>query len=130
MSKPAETGVFDPQIVWPAIGHAFAKLHPMIQIRNPVMFVVEMGAVLTTLIFLRDLVTGSGHLAFSFQVILWLWFTVLFANFAEAVAEDEARPRPMRCARRVPRQTPSSSRRTAIRATRSSLRPASRSVTS
>ncbi|PWJ86516.1 K+-transporting ATPase ATPase B chain [Pseudaminobacter salicylatoxidans] len=91
MSKPAETGVFDPQIVWPAIGHAFAKLHPMVQIRNPVMFVVEMGAVLTTLIFLRDLVTGSGHLAFSFQVILWLWFTVLFANFAEAVAEGRGK---------------------------------------
>ena len=51
------------------------------------MFVVEIVATLTTILFLRDLVTGAGSLGFAFQINLWLWFTVLFANFAEAVAE-------------------------------------------
>ena len=60
-------------------------------IKNPVMFVVEIVAALTTVIFLRDLVTGGASLAFTFQIILWLWFTVLFANFAEAVAEGRGK---------------------------------------
>ena len=56
------------------------------------MFVVEIVAALTTVLFLRDLVTGGGeHLGFTFQIILWLWFTVLFANFAEAVAEGRGK---------------------------------------
>ena len=61
-------------------------------IKNPVMFVVEIVAALTTLIFLRDLLTGGGEpLGFTFQIILWLWVTVLFANFAEAVAEGRGK---------------------------------------
>ena len=61
-------------------------------IKNPVMFVVEIVAALTTVIFLRDLLTGGGeHLGFTFQIILWLWVTVLFANFAEAVAEGRGK---------------------------------------
>ena len=60
-------------------------------IKNPVMFVVEIVAALTTVIFLRDLVTGGANLGFTFQIILWLWFTVLFANFAEAVAEGRGK---------------------------------------
>ena len=52
---------------------------------------VEVVAALTTIIFLRDLVTGGASLAFTFQIILWLWFTVLFANFAEAVAEGRGK---------------------------------------
>ena len=60
-------------------------------VRNPVMFVVEVVATLTTILFLRDLVTGAGGLGFSFQINLWLWFTVLFANFAEAVAEGRGK---------------------------------------
>ena len=61
-------------------------------IKNPVMFVVEIVAVLTTVIFIRQLVTGGGeHLGFTFQIILWLWVTVLFANFAEAVAEGRGK---------------------------------------
>ena len=61
-------------------------------IKNPVMFVVEIVAALTTIIFLRDLVAGGGeHLGFTFQIILWLWVTVLFANFAEAVAEGRGK---------------------------------------
>src|SRR5262245_66283330 len=80
-----------PKIVTPAIGAAFAKLDPRVMIKNPVMFVVEIVAALTTVIFLRDLATGGEHLSFTFQIILWLWFTVLFANFAEAVAEGRGK---------------------------------------
>jgi K+-transporting ATPase ATPase B chain len=91
MTKSTEIKVFDPAIVGPAIGSAFAKLDPRVQARNPVMFVVEIVAILATLIFLRDLVFGGSRLGFSFQVILWLWFTLLFANFAEAVAEGRGK---------------------------------------
>jgi len=85
------SAMLDPKIVMPAIGSAFAKLDPRIMIKSPVMFVVEVVAALTTAIFLRDLVTGGEHLGFAFQIILWLWFTVLFANFAEAVAEGRGK---------------------------------------
>ena len=81
----------DPKIIVPAIGSAFAKLDPRTLMKNPVMFVVEVVAALTTMLFLRDLVTGGANLGFSFQIILWLWFTVLFANFAEAVAEGRGK---------------------------------------
>lgn len=91
MTKSPEVSVFDPAIVWPAVGSSFAKLDPRVQIRNPVMFVVEIVAILTTLIFARDLLFGGSRLGFSFQVILWLWFTLLFANFAEAVAEGRGK---------------------------------------
>jgi K+-transporting ATPase ATPase B chain len=83
--------MLDPKIVMPAIGAAFAKLDPRVMIGNPVMFVVEIVAALTTVIFVRDLATGGEHLGFTFQIILWLWFTVLFANFAEAVAEGRGK---------------------------------------
>jgi K+-transporting ATPase ATPase B chain len=85
------SAMLDPKIVMPAIGAAFAKLDPRLMIKNPVMFVVEVVAALTTVIFLRELVTGGESLAFTFQIILWLWFTVLFANFAEAVAEGRGK---------------------------------------
>ena len=77
----------DPAILVPAIGQAFRKLDPRLMVKNPVMFAVEVVATLTTLLFLRDLVIGAGGYGFAFQINLWLWFTVLFANFAEAVAE-------------------------------------------
>src|ERR1700742_2415873 len=83
--------MLDPKIVAPAIVSSFAKLDPRQMARNPVMFVVEVVAVLTTVIFLRDLLTGGSDLGFAFQIILWLWFTVLFANFAEAVAEGRGK---------------------------------------
>src|SRR6202035_1326086 len=70
---------------------SFVKLDPRVMIRNPVMFVVEIVAALTTVIFLRDLLTGGGGLGFTFQIIVWLWVTVLFANFAEAVAEGRGK---------------------------------------
>jgi K+-transporting ATPase ATPase B chain len=81
----------EPKIVVPAIGAAFTKLDPRVLMKNPVMFVVEVVAALTTVIFLRDLATGGANLGFTFQIILWLWFTVLFANFAEAVAEGRGK---------------------------------------
>ncbi|MCC8973733.1 potassium-transporting ATPase subunit KdpB [Bradyrhizobium brasilense] len=83
--------MFDPKILVPAIRSAFVKLDPRLMAKNPVMFVVEVVAALTTVIFVRDLVTGSANLGFTFQIILWLWFTVLFANFAEAVAEGRGK---------------------------------------
>src|SRR4249920_2167229 len=85
------SALFDTKIIVPAIGSAFVKLDPRTLIKNPVMFVLEIVTVLTTVILVRDLVTGGGNLGFTFQIILWLWFTVLFANFAEAVAEGRGK---------------------------------------
>jgi K+-transporting ATPase ATPase B chain len=89
--KVTASTMLDPKIVIPAISSAFAKLDPRLMIKNPVMFVVESAAALTTIIFLRGLVTGGASPGFTFQIILWLWFTVLFANFAEAVAEGRGK---------------------------------------
>jgi len=89
--RTSGSAMLDPKIVFPAIGSAFVKLDPRSMIRNPVMFVVEVVAALTTVIFLRVLFTGGEDLGFTFQIILWLWFTVLFANFAEAVAEGRGK---------------------------------------
>jgi K+-transporting ATPase ATPase B chain len=83
--------ITDPKILGPAIVGAFKKLNPAVMIRNPVMFVVEIVAMLTTALFIRDLFTGGAGLGFSFQINLWLWFTVLFANLAEAVAEGRGK---------------------------------------
>ena len=90
-NRSSISSITDPKILGPAIGDAFKKLDPRVQIRNPVMFVVEVVATLTTILFIRDLVSGGANLAFSFQINLWLWFTVLFANFAEAVAEGRGK---------------------------------------
>ena len=81
----------DPKILGPAVLDAFRKLDPRVMIRNPVMFTVEVVATLTTILFVRDIVVGKGGLGFAFQINLWLWFTVLFANFAEAVAEGRGK---------------------------------------
>ena len=85
------SAMLDAKIVMPAIGSAFAKLDPRLMIKNPVMFVVEVVAALTTVIFVKNLIVGGTDLGFAFQIILWLWFTVLFANFAEAVAEGRGK---------------------------------------
>jgi potassium-transporting ATPase ATP-binding subunit len=85
------SALFDPKIVVPAIGSAFVKLNPRSLMKNPVMFVLEVVTALTTVILIRDLVTGGENLAFEFQIVLWLWFTVLFANFAEAIAEGRGK---------------------------------------
>jgi K+-transporting ATPase ATPase B chain len=70
-----------------ATKESFVKLNPRMVAKNPVMFVVEVGAALTTIYVIKDAVTGSGNLLFGVQIALWLWFTVVFANFAEAMAE-------------------------------------------
>jgi potassium-transporting ATPase ATP-binding subunit len=85
------TALTDPKIVLPAIGSAFAKLDPRKLMKNPVIFVLEIVTLLTTVILIRDLFEGGGKLGFEFQIVLWLWFTVLFANFAEAVAEGRGK---------------------------------------
>src|SRR6266568_2712091 len=85
------SALFDPKIVVPAIGSAFVKLDPRVLIKNPVMFVLEIVTALTTVILVRDLATGGEHIGFEFQIVLWLWFTVLFANFAEAIAEGRGK---------------------------------------
>jgi K+-transporting ATPase ATPase B chain len=79
--------LFDPEIVSRALRESFVKLNPVTLVKNPVMFVVEAGAALTTLFVARDLAIGAAGTGFGVQIALWLWFTVLFANFAEAMAE-------------------------------------------
>src|SRR5215813_3865251 len=79
--------LFDPEIVGRAVRASFGKLNPITLLKNPVMFVVEVGAALTTLYLIRDIATGAAGIGFTLQISVWLWFTVLFANFAEAMAE-------------------------------------------
>jgi K+-transporting ATPase ATPase B chain len=89
--RPQSRSLFDPEILKRAFADSFAKLDPRIQARNPVMFVVEGGALVTLGFFARDLAVHNGAAAFDFAISLWLWFTVLFANFAEAVAEGRGK---------------------------------------
>ncbi|MEI5678893.1 MULTISPECIES: potassium-transporting ATPase subunit KdpB [unclassified Mesorhizobium] len=91
MSKMKSVSIMDAAIIVPAIGAAFKKLDPRSLARNPVMFVVAVVSALTTVLFLKDIAVGNSNLGFSFQIIVWLWFTVLFANFAEAVAEGRGK---------------------------------------
>src|SRR5450755_5021674 len=79
--------LFDPEIVRRAAAASFVKLNPLTLMKNPVMFVVEVGAAITTILLARDIFTGATGLGFQIQISIWLWFTVLFANFAEAMAE-------------------------------------------
>jgi K+-transporting ATPase ATPase B chain len=83
--------LFDPPIVRRAIGDAFAKLAPRHIVRNPVMFVVFVGSILTTLVLARDIAQGLPGVGFTLQIAVWLWFTVLFANFAEAMAQGRGK---------------------------------------
>jgi len=84
--------LFDPAIIRQAIVESFRKLNPKHQLRNPVMFVVYVGSILTTLLFLQALLgQGEAPAGFILQITLWLWFTVLFANFAEAMAEGRGK---------------------------------------
>src|SRR5882672_2735652 len=86
--------IWNAQIVKRAIVDSFKKLHPRKMMGNPVMFVVEVGSVLTTLQLIRGIIApipGVTHTGFELQITLWLWFTVLFANFAEAMAEGRGK---------------------------------------
>lgn len=90
--KPKARPLFDPPIVRQAIIDSFLKLDPRIQIRNPVMFIVLIGSILTTVLFFHSwLGHGEASPAFVFAISMWLWFTVLFANFAEAMAEGRGK---------------------------------------
>ena len=79
--------IFDPKIIAPALGDAFKKLNPVTMVRNPVMFVTEIGALVTTV----EVFASNESKAFTGQISVWLWFTVLFANFAEAMAEGRGK---------------------------------------
>src|SRR5580765_6249060 len=88
--KVRKRSLFDPEIVLPAIGESFKKLDPRHMVKNPVMFVTEVGAVVTTV----EMFFAGAHgepLGFVLQIAIWLWFTVLFANFAEAMAEGRGK---------------------------------------
>jgi len=90
-SQTNRRSLFDAKIVRRASIDALAKLSPRVMMRNPVMFVVEIGSILTTVLLISNLVTHQGNLSFNLQITLWLWFTVLFANFAEAMAEGRGK---------------------------------------
>jgi K+-transporting ATPase ATPase B chain len=83
--------LFDPPIVRAALLGSLRKLDPRHVARNPVIFVVYIGSLLSTLVLLRNLVAGDGGTGFTLQIVLWLWFTVVFANFAEAMAEGRGK---------------------------------------
>ncbi len=87
-----KTGIFSKDIVLAAIRDSFPKLDPRLQIKNPVMFIVELGSVVTTVIFFLEVFRGhTGDLWFVGTIAFWLWLTVLFANFAEAIAEGRGK---------------------------------------
>jgi K+-transporting ATPase ATPase B chain len=91
-NKSKASPLFDGAIVRRAVVDAIYKLDPRQMVKNPVMFVVEVGAVLTTVTIITDLMAGrSNTFGFNFQITVWLWFTVLFANFAEAMAEGRGK---------------------------------------
>ena len=92
-TKTKKRSLFEPTIVKKALWDSFRKLNPAHQIKNPVMFVVEVGSILTTLLFFHAVLTGKGEASPSFilQISVWLWITVLFANFAESMAEGRGK---------------------------------------
>ncbi len=91
MTAPSKKAIWNAQIVKRAIVDSFIKLQPRKMMGNPVMFVVEVGSLLTTLQLIRSIISGGTNLSFELQITLWLWFTVLFANFAEAMAEGRGK---------------------------------------
>src|SRR2546422_9428350 len=92
MSKDKRTiSIWDGKIIKRALVDSFIKLNPRKMMKNPVMFVVEVGSVMTSILLMRDLAAGAPHAGFGLQITLWLWFTVLFANFAEAMAEGRGK---------------------------------------
>ncbi len=91
MSKAQRIALWNRAIVGRAVLDSLTKLDPRIQFKNPVMFIVEIGSVITTGVFVQELISGTGQPLFTGQVAFWLWFTVLFANFAEAMAEGRGK---------------------------------------
>ncbi|SMC46975.1 K+-transporting ATPase ATPase B chain [Fulvimarina manganoxydans] len=121
MAAKAATSTFQPDLVGRATVDAFKKLNPAALMRSPVIFVTEIVAMVVTILFVRDVVAGNP-LLFTGQIMAWLWFTVLFANFAEAIAEGRGRAQAasLRQAR-----TDTVAKRLADRTDRSSVRPIS-----
>src|SRR6202162_1900530 len=92
MAQIKKHRLFDPQIVRQAIVESFRKLNPKNRVRKPAMFVVYVGSILTTLLFFQAVFgKGEAPAGFILQITLWLWFTVLFANLAEAMAEGRGK---------------------------------------
>jgi K+-transporting ATPase ATPase B chain len=91
MTEKKGKAIWDAKIVKGAIWDSFVKLHPRKMMGNPVMFVVEVGSVVTSVLLVRDVLQHQGAFGFNLQITLWLWFTVLFANFAEAMAEGRGK---------------------------------------
>ncbi len=99
--RKGDISIWDPKIIRAAIPESFKKLDPRVQLKNPVMFVVEVGSVVTTIEFVRLLFTAptpafpratlTAQIIFVLAVAIWLWFTVVFANFAEAMAEGRGK---------------------------------------
>jgi len=91
-SKAAKSkSLWDAKIVRQALWDSVLKLNPRTMMKNPVMFVVEVGSVITTVLLVRDAARHLPGFGFDLQITLWLWFTVLFANFAEAMAEGRGK---------------------------------------
>ena len=90
-SKKSKRSLWDIKIVRRAGWDSLVKLHPVTMMRNPVMFVVEVGSVVTTVLLILERMRGQPGFGFNLQITLWLWFTVLFANFAEAMAEGRGK---------------------------------------
>ncbi len=121
----ASGGIFSGEIVAGAVRASFPKLDPRHQLRNPVMFIVELGSVITTGIFVLDLARGhTASLWFVGVIAFWLWLTVLFANFAEAIAEG--RGKAQASALRATRTTTTAHRRAANGVDRGRARPGAR----
>jgi potassium-transporting ATPase ATP-binding subunit len=91
MTTAQTRSIWDPTLLRPAAIDAVRKLDPRLMVKSPVMFVVEVGAVFTTVLLVRDLAIGRAGLGFELQITLWLWATVLFANLAEAMAEGRGK---------------------------------------
>src|ERR1700722_5930217 len=91
MAEKKGKAIWDMKIVRGAIWDSLVKLNPRKMMGNPVMFVVEVGSVGTTVLLIRGMIRDEGAFGFNLQITLWLWFTVLFANFAEAMAEGRGK---------------------------------------
>ena len=92
MSNEKSAGIFEPKSVLEALKGSFKRLNPVVLLRNPVILIVEIGAIITTLIGLINLIYG-GNFLFNILISLWLWFTVIFSNFAESLAEARGKAR-------------------------------------
>ena len=92
MTNEKSTSIFEPKTVLEALKGSFKRLNPMVLLRNPVILIVEIGAIITTLIGISNLIYG-GNFLFNIQISIWLWFTVIFANFAESLAETRGKAR-------------------------------------